>query len=51
MKRKAYGWQNGGKWLLSLFKREEGRPANQYDTQNEVVREAESRGLSVEWLQ
>lgn len=47
----VYGWQDNGVWFLSRFKRVAKMPANQYATQEEVIREAESKGLVVEWLQ
>ena len=48
--RKVYGWQVDGKWFLSIFPNVAGRPSNKYETQNEVIQEAERRGMSLEWL-
>lgn len=51
MTRKVYAWQDGEVWYLSFYKREAKRPANPYQTQNEVIHEAERRGFEIEWLQ
>ena len=50
MTRKLYGWNVGDDWFLSLFKREDGKPSNKYDSKNDAIREAEARGLSIQWL-
>lgn len=51
---KAYGWQQDGKWCLSLFPKpkddEKKRPVNEYATQQEAITEAANRGLKIEWL-
>lgn len=51
MSKKIYGWEKDGKFILSLFKKEDGRPANKYESKSEAIQEAEARGLSIEWLQ
>lgn len=50
MTRKLYGWNDGNDWFISLFRRQDGKPSNKYASKNEAIREAESRGLSIEWL-
>jgi hypothetical protein len=51
---KVYGWQVGEKFMVSRFPKpkegEKPRPANSFDSQSAAVREAEQRGVSIEWL-
>ncbi|HEY6020478.1 MAG TPA: hypothetical protein VIY48_11415 [Candidatus Paceibacterota bacterium] len=51
MTRKLYGWEENGKFILSLFKRIGGKPQNVYDSQAKAVEEAAQRGMQIEWLQ
>lgn len=51
-----YAWQDGEKWFLSRFKRETGRPRNEYESQQKVVeaayeRRSPDRQVKIEWLQ
>jgi len=50
MTKKLYGWEENGKFVLSLFKRIGGKPMNVYDTQAKAIEEAARRGLQIEWL-
>jgi hypothetical protein len=52
--KKAFGWKDGDKFYVSLYPKpigEKKRPANSYDSQTDAIREAEQRGMSVEWQQ
>lgn len=50
---KVYGWEQDGKFYVSRFPKpkdgEKLRPANSFDSQTAAVREAEQRGVSIEW--
>lgn len=50
-----YAWQEGDKWLLSRFKRVQGKPRNEYQSQAQVVEAATERRstdnpVKIEWL-
>jgi len=45
-----YGWQEDGKWCLSVFPPAEGRKIrNEYPTKEAAEEEAKRRGCDIKW--
>lgn len=51
MTKKLYAWEENGKWCLSRFNRQIGKPRNVYETKQEVTDEAARRQTEIEWIQ